>query len=146
MPRPPALHGVKSPARLATTSGGLVIVHVRPSGEPARSSCSARGLPSPGLDSAPRRRWWFVGHANDAEASFATNEAKRVQRRSGWAAVASTRSWTVGGDPTGEPQGESTAPQLSGLPRQRSIQSQSMLITTPDLQRATAPSTAFLTA
>jgi hypothetical protein len=48
----PALHGVKSPARLATTSGGFSILQLRPAGEAARSSCSARGLPSPGLDSA----------------------------------------------------------------------------------------------
>ena len=32
-----------------------MIVEVRPTGEPARSSCSARGLPSPELDSAPLR-------------------------------------------------------------------------------------------
>jgi hypothetical protein len=40
-PGPPALHGVKSPDRLATTSGGFVIVEVRPTGSPARTSCSA---------------------------------------------------------------------------------------------------------
>jgi hypothetical protein len=51
-PRPPALHGVKSPDRLATTSGGVVIVNVRPTGEPARTSCSAQGLPSLELDPA----------------------------------------------------------------------------------------------
>ena len=49
---PPALHGVKSTARLATTSGGFAIVEVRPTGEPARTSCSAQGLPSPELDPA----------------------------------------------------------------------------------------------
>jgi hypothetical protein len=38
---PPALHGVKSPDRLATTSGGFVIVEVRPASSPARTSCSA---------------------------------------------------------------------------------------------------------
>jgi hypothetical protein len=32
-----------------------VIVDVRPTGEPARSSCSAQGLPSPELDPAPLR-------------------------------------------------------------------------------------------
>ena len=51
-PGPPALHGVKSTARLATTSGGFAIVEVRPAGEPARTSCSAQGLPSPELDPA----------------------------------------------------------------------------------------------
>jgi len=54
---PPALHGVKSPTRLATTSGGLPIVHVRPAGELARSSCSAQGYPR--RDWTPLRcRWW----------------------------------------------------------------------------------------
>ena len=51
-PGPPALLGVKSPDRLTTTSGGFPIVEVRPAGEPARTSCSAQGLPSPELDPA----------------------------------------------------------------------------------------------
>lgn len=50
--RPPELHGVKSTARLTRTSGGFAIVEVRPAGEPARTSCSAQGLPSPELDPA----------------------------------------------------------------------------------------------
>ena len=42
----------KAAARLTGTSGGFVIVDVRPKGEPARTSCSAQGLPSPELDPA----------------------------------------------------------------------------------------------
>jgi len=42
--------GLKSPDRLTPTSGGLVIDDDRPKGDPARTSCSARGLPDPELD------------------------------------------------------------------------------------------------
>lgn len=74
---PPALDGVKSPARLATSSGGLAIVHVRPSGEPARTSRSAHGAPLTGT--GPRSLpVVVVGYANNAAASFATNEASCV--------------------------------------------------------------------
>jgi hypothetical protein len=53
---PPELDGVKSPARLTTTSGGFVIVEVRPAGEPARTCCSAQGLPSRNLTPLRCRR------------------------------------------------------------------------------------------
>ena len=75
---PPALHGVKSPARLATSSGGLVIVHDRPSGEPPELLARPRGLPSPGLDPA-RCRWSSSVMRTTQGASFATNEANCVQ-------------------------------------------------------------------
>jgi len=74
-----------------------VIVHVRPTGEPRQNFSLGPGgasLAETGLRSLPVG---FGGHANDAEASFATNEAKRVQCRPGWAALASTRSCAVGG-------------------------------------------------
>jgi hypothetical protein len=66
---PPSLHGVKSPSRLARTSGGIAIVEVRPAGELARTSCSAQELPSPELDPASLRRKSRA--SNDAVASFA---------------------------------------------------------------------------
>ena len=63
----PAPDGVKSPARLATSSGGLVIVHDRQWGEPARTSRSAQGatLAGTGPRSLPVV---VVGYANDAGA------------------------------------------------------------------------------
>ncbi len=75
---PPVLHGVKSPARLATSSGGLVFVHDRPSGEPPELLARPRGC--------PRRDWTPLaadGCRRSCErrkgASFATNEANPVQ-------------------------------------------------------------------
>jgi hypothetical protein len=44
-PGPPELHGVKSPDRLTRTSGGIVIVEVRPAGEPARVLARPEGFP-----------------------------------------------------------------------------------------------------
>jgi hypothetical protein len=48
----------------------VVIVEVRPADEPARTSSSAQGLPSPELDPAPLR--WKSRASNDAAASSAT--------------------------------------------------------------------------
>ena len=74
-PGPPELHVVKSPDRLARTSGRVVIVEVRPAGESARSSCSAQGLPSPELDPAQLRREPLS--SSDAVASFEERTEKR---------------------------------------------------------------------
>jgi hypothetical protein len=56
-PGPPALHGVKSPDRLARTSGGVVIAEVRPGGRTRQKFwLGPKGLPSPELDPA-QPRW-----------------------------------------------------------------------------------------
>ena len=54
----------------------VVIVEVRPAGAPARTSCSAQGLPSPELDPAPLR--WRPRASNDAVASSATEHRSAV--------------------------------------------------------------------
>ena len=53
----------------------VVIVEVRPAGAPARTSCSAQGLPSPELDPAQLRRKSLL--SNDAVASFEESSEKR---------------------------------------------------------------------
>jgi hypothetical protein len=76
-PRPPELHGVKSPDRLTRTSGGVVIDEVRPAGEPARSSCSAHRASLSG-NLTPHSSGGNRCHPNDASASF----EERTDRRS----------------------------------------------------------------
>jgi hypothetical protein len=117
-PEPSALHGVKSPARLATSSGGFVIVHVRPAGEPARTSRSARGasLAGTGLRSLPVG---FGGQANDAAASFATNETKRggVPARIGFLQVVTYERGRWGSHPSQRSDLTPTALSLLLTPR-----------------------------
>jgi len=106
MPEPPALRRVKSPARLATSSGGLVIVHVRLSGEPARTSRSAQGLPSPGLD--PARCRWSSSVMRTTQRSVVPNE--RGKLRSGADRLS----------PGGRPRHVPTAPTLAIPPHRPS--------------------------